>query len=292
MEDTLTSKRSAVVTIIIAVFFVVVSAVKNGFDDRTTIVFCDVGQGDATYIRVDNKIDILVDAGPDRKVLQCLGKYMPFFDKSIEIVILSHPQKDHFGGFDYILDRYTINLLILNPINNEAISFQSLLKKLVYKNVELKSQYLGDIIKINNSSITFYWPNKTYLDKSIYETTKLSNGFVNNKSFLNLNKFSYVFAFKTKNKSILFTGDIDKEISNKISSYVKKIDILKVPHHGSKNGTTKKFIEKIMPYISIISAGKNNSYGHPHKEVLDLLNSVNTQIKRTDKEGNIVIKIQ
>ena len=291
MEESLTSKKSVVTTIILAIFIVVVSVVKNSFDDRTIVVFCDDGQGDATYIRIDNKIDVLIDAGSDRKVLQCLGKYMPFFDKSIELAILSHPQKDHFGGFDYILDRYKINLLILNPINNEAISYQSLLKKLVYKNVKLKSQYLGDAIKINNTNIAFYWPNKTYLDKSIYETTKLSNGFVNNKSFLNLNKFSYVFTFKIKNKSILFTGDIDKEVSNKISGYVENIDILKVPHHGSKNGATKKLIEKVRPKIAVISVGKNNSYGHPHKDILDLLNSVKSRIKRTDINGNIVFKL-
>lgn len=301
MEESLTSRRSVVAAVFIAMIFIIVSlgpSIKSfmgayfNIESETVVVFCDVGQGDATYIRLANKTDVLIDAGPDRKVLQCLGKYMPFFDKTIEIAIISHPQKDHFGGFEHILDRYSIDLLILNSLNNKALSFQKLLKKLDQKKVKLKSLYMGDVIDLNNAKINIYWPKRSYLEKSIYKTTTVNNGFRVNDVLLNLNKFSYVFTFEEDNKSILFTGDIDKEISNKISSSLGQVDILKVPHHGSKNGVTKKFIDKVKPKISIINVGKNNSYGHPHKEILDLLNSVNSQIRRTDEDGDIVIKIQ
>ena len=210
MEESLTSKKSVVATIIIAVFFVAISILKSNFDSHTTIVFCDVGQGDATYIRINNKIDVLIDAGPDRKVLQCLGKYMPFFDKTIELAILSHPQKDHFGGFEHILDRYKIMLFILNPINNSAISFQSLIKKLENNKVALASKYSGDIIKISDYKITFYWPTKSYLASNIYKNEKITGEFILNNTFVNLNKLSYVLKLHHNNKSILFTGDIDK----------------------------------------------------------------------------------
>jgi len=298
METGITSKRGAVGTIIIAIIFVSISILQSYLNNETSVVFCDVGQGDATYIRLANKTDVLIDAGPDRKVLQCLGKYMPFFDKTIELAFISHPQKDHFGGFEHILDRYSIDLLILNPLNNKALSYQKLLEKLDQKKVKLKSLYQGDAIDLNNAKISIYWPERSYLEKSIYKTTAVSHGFRVNDVLLNLNKFSYVFTFEEDNKSILFTGDIDKEISNKISNYLPRfnrglghINILKVPHHGSKNGATKKFIDKVKPKISIINVGKNNSYGHPHKEILDLLNNVNSIIKRTDKEGDVVIKL-
>src|SRR3990167_4021962 len=140
METGITSKKGAVVTMIIAVIFVLINVLKSYLNNETKVVFCDVGQGDATYIRIYNKVDILIDAGSDRKVLQCLGKYMPFFDKTIELAVLSHPQKDNFGGFEYILDRYEIMLFILNPINNSAISFHTLIKKLENKKVELVSK--------------------------------------------------------------------------------------------------------------------------------------------------------
>ena len=298
METGITSKRGAVGTIIIAVIFVSISILQSYLNNETKVVFCDVGQGDATYIRIYNKIDILIDAGPDRKVLQCLGKYMPFFDKTIELAILSHPQKDHFGGFEHILERYKITLFILNPINNSAISFQSLIKKLQINKVTLESKYTGDIIKISDYKITFYWPTKSYLASNIYKNEKRTSQFILSNPLVNLNKYSYVLKFENKNTSILFTGDIDKEISNKISNYLPRfnrglghINILKVPHHGSKNGATKKFIEKIKPNISIISVGKNNSYGHPSSDILGLLNNINSIIKRTDINGDIIIKL-
>src|SRR3990167_10756694 len=286
METTITSKKGAVGTIIIAVLFVLINVLKSYLNNETIVVFCDVGQGDATYIRIYNKIDVLIDAGPDRKVLQCLGKYMPFYDKTIELAILSHPQKDHFGGFEHILERYKISLFILNPINNSAISFQSLIKKLESNKVTLESKYSGDTIKISDYKITFYWPTKSYLASNIYKNEKKYGDFILNNTFVNLNKISYVFKLEHKDKSILFTGDIDKEISNKISNYLGNINILKVPHHASKNGATKKFIEKIRPNISVISVGRNNSYGHPNIEILDFLNNVNSIIKRTDINGN------
>ena len=170
METGITSKKGAVVTMIIAVIFVLINVLKSYLNNETKVVFCDVGQGDATYIRIYNKVDILIDAGPDRKVLQCLGKYMPFFDKTIELAILSHPQKDHFGGFEHILDRYKIILFILNPINNSAISFQSLVNKLQKYKVQLGSKYSGDTIKISDYKITFYWPSRSYLASNIYMT--------------------------------------------------------------------------------------------------------------------------
>ncbi|MEX1052279.1 MAG: hypothetical protein WEC80_00345 [Patescibacteria group bacterium] len=292
MEEALTSKRSIVAAILIALLFVFFSLSRSYLNSDSFIVFCDVGQGDATYIRLQNKIDILVDAGSDRKILQCLGKHMPFLDKNIELAFITHPQKDHYGGFEHILDRYTVKNLILNPINNKALSYQKLLDKLVLKNVNLKSQYSEDVIRLNEINITFYWPTKDYLRESVYQTKTLKSEFKINDVFLNLNKYSQVFKFEFEETSILFTGDIDKEISNKISSSLSRVDILKVPHHGSKNGITKKLIDKLIPKISIINVGKNNSYGHPHKEVLDLLESVNTQISRTDEDGNIVIKLK
>ncbi|MFH1827084.1 MAG: hypothetical protein ABH812_01460 [bacterium] len=291
MEENITSKKSIVLAVLFAGLIIGFSVIKSIYNSETFIVFCDVGQGDGAYIRIHNKIDVLVDAGPDRKILQCIGKYMPFFDKNIELAFISHPQKDHFGGYEYILDRYSISLLILNPLNNKTTSYQNLLKKLDQKNIKLKSLYTHDIIDLNEAKINVLWPTKSYLEKNTYKTTRLNNGFEIKDVFVNLNKFSYVLNFKINNKSVLFTSDIGKEISNKISSAIDKVYILKVPHHGSKNGATKKFIEKLSPYVSIISVGKNNSYGHPNKEILDYLNSINSITKRTDLNGDIIIKL-
>src|SRR3990167_10239079 len=90
-------------------FFIFLSSLS---DERTKIVFCNVGQGDAAYIRIKNKSDVLIDAGPDKSILSCLGKYMPFWDRKIEMAFLSHPNSDHYNGYFYIADRYQIDKFI------------------------------------------------------------------------------------------------------------------------------------------------------------------------------------
>src|SRR3989344_8977177 len=109
-------------------FFVFLSSF---FDERTKIVFCDVGQGDAAYIRIKNKIDVLIDAGPNRSVLSCLGKYMPFWDRKIELAFLSHPNSDHYNGYFFITDRYKIDKFI--TVNTANLIVSKTYKKLLQK---------------------------------------------------------------------------------------------------------------------------------------------------------------
>ncbi len=253
------------------------------FDTRTTLVFCDVGQGDAAYIRVENKIDILIDAGPNRKVLDCLGKYMPFYDRKIELAFLSHPQKDHFGGYLFILDRYKVTMFISNGLENKSNSFSDLKNKLREKKIKIKILSCGDKVIINNFRLDILWPKKSAIS-----------------AFSNPNLSSQVILLSDKNIKVLFTGDL--EFNKTSTSFIEilrryasqndnnRVDILKVPHHGSKNGLTETLIKKIKPKIGIISLGKNNAYGHPAKEVLDILRKYNVKIRRTDEEGNIVFK--
>lgn len=236
-------------------------------DNRTKIVFCDVGQGDAAYIRIQNKTDILVDAGPDRKILSCLGKYMPFYDRTVELAFLSHPQRDHFNGYLYVLNRYKIGLFLSNS-QNDGKTYERLKKKLSDKKIPTKSLFARDKIMIGDVSMEVLWPEKT----------TLSN---------NLNDRSFILLFMQDTLKVLFTGDLD--FSGKSIS-LKPVEILKVPHHGSKHGLTKALLLKTMPKIAVVSVGENNPYGHPSKEVLDLLKAQGVKIRRTDKEGNIIFK--
>lgn len=114
------------------IFFVFLSSF---FDERTKIVFCNVGQGDAAYIRIRNKIDVLIDAGPDKGVLSCLGKYMPFWDRKIELAFLSHPNNDHYNGYFFIADRYKIDKFITVDTASLIVSktYKKLLQKILNK---------------------------------------------------------------------------------------------------------------------------------------------------------------
>src|SRR3989338_6644989 len=131
------SKLSLILSLIFSSLIVIFVFFSSSLDSTSTVVFCDVGQGDGAYVRIQNRVDILVDAGPDRKILECLAKYMPFYDRSIELAILSHPQKDHFGGFLYILDRYDIEKFWLSQVYSSSRSFEELLAKIETKSIDI-----------------------------------------------------------------------------------------------------------------------------------------------------------
>ncbi|MFH0979759.1 MAG: hypothetical protein V1803_02345 [Candidatus Roizmanbacteria bacterium] len=261
------------------IFLIIFSQIN---DRRTKIVFCDVGQGDAAYIRIKNRVDVLIDAGPDRKILNCLGRHMPFWDRKIELGILSHPNKDHYGGFSFILDRYQLdNFLTVKSVITSK-TYKGLVNKIVAKEIPFQFKIAGDKIKIENDEFIFFWPPvdfKSYQD----------------------NDYSLVFLFKENGFKALFTGDSSQMVLDRIASSstsslprndIPNIDILKIPHHGSAQGLTKKFLELADPKVAVINVGKNNQYGHPVKAVLDMLKAKNIKIKRTDKDGDIVFKLK
>ena len=239
------------------------------FDERTKIVFCNVGQGDGAYIRIKNKIDVMIDAGPDKSILSCLGKYMPFWDREIELAFLSHPNNDHYNGYFFIADRYKIDKFITVDTASLIVSktYKKLLQKILNKKIKIEEAVAGKIIW---PGFNILWPPKNFASN-------------------NDNDFSSVILFD----GVLFTGDASPFVLGRLShSTIGKVDILKVPHHGSKNGLTKKFLDLADPSTAVISVGKNNSYGHPSKEVLDMLKAKNIKIRRTDEEGDIVFKLK
>ncbi len=258
------------------IFFVFLSSF---LDDRTKIVFCDVGQGDAAYIRIKNKIDVLIDAGPDQKILSCLGKYMPFWDRKIELAFLSHPNRDHYNGYFFITDRYKIDKFITVDSPIVSKTYKKLLQKISEKKIPLLFNVFGDKILLGKGdsriapTILFFWPPADF------------------KSY-NDNDYSSVFIFQENGFRLLFTGDASPFVLGRLShGPLGKIDILKVPHHGSKNGLIKNFLDLADPSIAVISVGKNNSYGHPHQKILDMLKAKNINIRRTDVEGDVLFEL-
>jgi competence protein ComEC len=250
-------------TIILFIFF------RTFVDKRTKIVFCDVGQGDAAYIRVDS-LDILVDAGPDKSVLSCLGKYMPFWDKKIELAFLSHPNSDHYNGYFYIYERYKIGRFVAVESPLVTASYKRLLKVIIKNNTPILFNNKGDKIKAGNSQFIVYWPPKDFVSK-------------------NDNDFSQILLFEKNSFRLLFSGDASSFILDRLShQFIHKVDILKIPHHGSKNGLTNNFLYLADPHVAVISVGKNNSYGHPSQVILDMLKAKNIDIRRTDTEGDII----
>jgi competence protein ComEC len=277
MEELNISKKQIILILTFSFFTFFGYFLFQNLDSKTKIVFCDVGQGDATYIRVKNKVDVLIDAGPDKKILNCLGKHMPFWDKKIELAFLSHPNKDHYQGFFFINGRYKIERFVTVESSFFSSSYKNLIETLKKNQVLILKKFQGDQINILNDRFLFLWPVKNYFSSQD-------------------NDYSHLLLFQEDDFKALFTGDASPKILNLIVKtntidFIKNINLIKIPHHGSKNGLTKNFLSISNPKVAVISVGKNNTYGHPAKEVLEMLKAQKVKIKRTDEEGDILFKI-
>ena len=264
-------------------------------DGKLHIAFCDVGQGDAAYLRMPNGSDMLIDGGPNDKVLGCLGKNMPFYDHEIDIVVLSHPQKDHLQGLISVLERYEVKNFIINAAGNESDGYKKLVTLINNKKIPYRNLYTGDYIRIGGVRFDVLWPEKSWLglkfqnptDKIQIEEGKAVLGM---STDTDLNDFSYYLHLKYGEFDALFTGDGDKRVQPEImtTAVLGDIEVLKFPHHGSKNGVTGEFLDKVKPEAAVISVGKN-PWGHPTVEALKLLTERGINVYRTDTDGEIDI---
>lgn len=292
MDEPLISKRTLIITFALTFVTLLAIYIKQNIHSNTTIVFCNVGQGDSSYIRVKNRIDILIDAGAGQRILNCLGKYMPFFDREIELAFITHPDKDHMEGFRHVIDRYKIKTVFVNPLQTETDFSKDIFKKISLNNSQMIFPTKDTKINLLDSQIDFIWPDDEYLASNIrYGEDILGTATVDT------NSFSLIFAYQEADINVLYTGDATPLTLSSVANYYKDyipspVSILKVPHHGSKNGLTASFLKLAMPTFSVISAGKNNSYGHPADEILRLLSSHDTKILRTDEVGDIVFEIK
>lgn len=274
MNESPINKRSLAFTATVSLLVAFSLFIINYFNRTTKVVFCDVGQGDSAYIRVNNRVDVLIDAGPNKEVLSCLGRHMPFWDRKIEIAILSHHDKDHYGGYIYLLDRYKIDNFLTVDYRFDSSTYKKLVKKIKSMNINYRFVSKGQSFTVIDSIFRLYWPP---IDLKSYDS----------------NDFSLIFSFDKNDFRVLFSGDSTPLALNSLSDQsIKNINILKVPHHGSKNGLNKKFLDLADIKVAVISVGKNNSYGHPSKKILDMLKAKNIVIKRTDIDGDITFMLK
>lgn len=232
--------------------------------------FFDVGQGDASYFRTADSQDILIDGGPGSKVLSKLGEAMPYYDKKIELMILSHGHSDHVDGLVDILKRYDVGEVLYYGAKNDYSGYLEFLNLIKEKNIALKNVKAGDEISLGQTTIKILVP-------------------INYVEGDDLNDSSLVLRLIYGQNSIMMTGDagskIEKDILNNNADL--KSDILKVGHHGSKYSSSTDFLEKVAPNYGIIMVGLKNSYHHPHQTTLDNLNNSGVKIFRTDLDQDI-----
>lgn len=249
-------------------------------DNDLKVKFFDVGQGDSAFIETPGLHQILIDGGPTSAVLAKLAENMPFWDRTIDLIILTHPEKDHMQGLIYVLKRYKADYILWTGIKKTSAEYNAwtdVLLKQEKMGAKIISAELGQKIKIGEVVIDILHP--------------LEN--LSGKEPKNTNDTSVVSHFIFGENSFLFTGDIsssvEKELANSHELANLKSDVLKVAHHGSKYSTSDLFLENVLPKIAVISDGKGNSYGHPTPEVLQRLADFGIQALRTDQKGDITI---
>jgi competence protein ComEC len=259
-------------------------------DGNLRITICDVGQGDSSYLRFPDGRDMLVDGGPSSKVLRCLGNVMPFWDRRLDAVVLTHPDQDHFKGLIDVLERYQIGVFVHTPVDNPAPLYQELKKKLVEKKIRTQTVTDRELLKLKEVTLDVLWPAQTFLSQT---SDVLGASSLKSLSVLShRNDYGIVFHLKYGAFDAVFTADVDARVQSYFSGeYLTAdgIELLKVPHHGSRTGMTDEFLSWLMPRYAVISVGKNNRYAHPSQEMINRLDKAGAKVYRTDQNGSISI---
>ena len=245
------------------------------------ITFINVGQGDGILIHGDNGTKVMVDGGSTYEKQVAKNCIVPYLKAegigTIDYSIITHTDKDHISGILEILEnnnsnRIRIKNLVMPDINMKDDTYNELIEKAKLKKINVLYIKKGDTLSLGKTKIKCIYP----------ETTTTAS---------DKNDYCTVLSVKNKTSKILLTGDISKEIEEKIKDDIEEnYTVLKVAHHGSNYSSSEKFLKKVNPKYSIISVGKNNSYGHPGNETMERLRKQGGVIYRTDEKGGITIR--
>lgn len=234
---------------------------------KLKVYFLDVGQADCVLIQNENE-NMLIDAGNNED-----GKKIVTYLKNLGItdfkyVVGTHPHEDHIGGLDNIIKDFNIEKVLLPDAYTTTATFEDVLIALEDKNLNFEVPKIGQTFSLGEARI-----------EAIYTESNPED----------LNDASIVLRVDFGENSFLFSGDATSRIENKILDKNIDVDIYKVAHHGSSYSNSELFLSKVSPSIGIISAGQNNSYNHPHTEVVKRLEKMNVKLYRTDKVGTILV---
>ncbi len=233
----------------------------------------DVGQGDSVFIETPNGNQVLIDGGPQDAVLAKLGDAMPFWDRTIELVVLTHPHADHLDGLVEVMKRYDVVMVLESGVNHTIPEYEEWRNLLKEKGVKVVIAKAGQRARLSSSAyLDILAPFENFVGESprhIHDAmiaAKLVHG----------------------STTALFMGDAEKSLEYQLlySGADMDADILKVGHHGSKTSTTPDFLRAVSPKIVVISVGRRNRYGHPAQEVVDRIAAFGAALFRTDRDGD------
>ena len=250
------------------------------------VYFFDVGQGDSALIRTPTHQNILIDGGPDNTLITKLGQTLPFYDRQIDLMVLTHPHDDHLFGLVEVLKRYKVKQVLSTGVLYTTDAYLEWLKLIKEKSIPFKVALSGQEFDFaescqNQTACT----SKEVSLKVVYPFSSLAN-----QSSDNMNQTSVVTQLQYDKIKILFTGDLEKAGESEILSHPAidlQSQVIKIGHHGSQTSSGEEFIKAVKPQFAVISVGQNNKFGHPAKSVVDRLKSLGIKILRTDQQGDL-----
>jgi competence protein ComEC len=246
-------------------------------DNLLRVWFLDVGQGDSEFIESPNGNQILIDGGPDSKVIGELGKIMPFFDHSIDMLILTHPHDDHVSGLIDVLNRYDVGQIVENEIPYDGAAYKEWNK--LKTEAAVTQAESGQVIDIGGgAAITILYPDQSGTDKPKVTTP---------------HDYMVVARLDYGGESLLLTGDMEEKIERRLVYQKANLDsdFLKVGHHGSKTSTSEAFLQAVTPIVAFIEVGAKNRFGHPSPLVLDRLEKSSIKYYRSDMDGTVELEL-
>lgn len=242
------------------------------------VAFLDVGQGDSILIRTPEEQNVLIDGGPDDSVLYELDQIVPFYDRNIDVMVLTHPHADHVDGLVELVKDYEVQEIYYTGVSHTAPGYIEWLELIQQKQIPLNIVTQPMALDFGNHiKLEFLYPaNQDFTGIEVE----------------NLNNTSIVNRLTYGNVSFLFTGDaeIEQEMDLLETQADLSAEILKAGHHGSNTATSDELLEAVGPQYVVIQSGTDNKFGHPHYRTLDRVNEYGAQVLRNDELGTIIFE--
>jgi competence protein ComEC len=267
---------SFLIAALAAVALLTWAAVATRPDDRWHVVFLDVGEGDAIFIQTSNGQKVLVDGGSSpATITNALGRRLPFWDRKLDLVVLTHAHEDHLTGLLEVLQRYQVQQVLEPGYPQTSAMYLQFLQTIQEKRITYRVARAGQRLDLAGAYLTVLHPGPSFLSSTPSD----------------LNNNSVVLRLVIGKVAILLPGDVDEPAQAAILSRGGELasTVLKVPHHGSRTALTADFLPTVSPAVAIVSVGADNTFGHPAPETLEQLRAAGVKVYRTDQNGTIEI---